>query len=166
MINLSTLKNVTRMKKRSKRVGRGVGCGLGKTCGRGQKGAGARAGYKRRHGYEGGQFRTFMKIPQRGFSQARFRQPLDVINLYQIESMFEDGEVVNLLTLAERGFISNRTYGIKILGNGELTKNVTIEAHAFSDSAREKLSAAKIAFTELSSDLLTNIELYPEEDQE
>lgn len=159
MINLSTLKNTTRMKKRTKRVGRGPGSGLGKTCGRGEKGAGARSGYKRRLGYEGGQFRTFMKIPQRGFNQARFRQAYDVVNLYQIESMYEEGEVVNLLTLAERGFISNKTYGIKILGNGELTKHLTIEAHAFSNSAREKLSAAKIAIVHLSNDLLTSDEL-------
>lgn len=165
MINLSTLKNTTREKKRTKRVGRGIGSGLGKTCGRGQKGAGARSGYKRRFGYEGGQFRTFMKIPQRGFSQARFRRPLDVVNLYQIESMFEDGEVVNLLTLAERGFISNRTYGIKVLGNGELTKKVKIEAHAFSNSAREKLSAAKIDFVQLTNDMLTAEELESEDEE-
>jgi large subunit ribosomal protein L15 len=144
------------MKQRRKRVGRGPGSGLGKTCGRGEKGAGARSGYKRRFGYEGGQFRTFMKIPQRGFNQARFRQAYDVINLYQIDSMFEEGEVVNLVTLAERGFISNKTYGIKILGHGELTKNLTIEAHAFSNSAREKLSAANISIVHLTDDLLAS----------
>lgn len=147
MITLATLKNISRFKKPTKRVGRGPGSGLGKTCGRGEKGAGARSGYKRRLGYEGGQFRTFMKIPQRGFNQKRFRRPFDCVNLGQIESMYVDGEVVNLFTLTDRGFLSGASYGLKILGNGELTKNVTIEAHAFSDSAREKLNTAKIAFT-------------------
>lgn len=146
MITLSTLKNSTRLKKRSKRVGRGCGSGLGKTCGRGEKGAGSRSGYKRRLGYEGGQFRTFMKIPQRGFNQTRFRKPLDVVNLAQIEAMYEDGEVVNLWTLSDKGFISGPSYGLKILGNGLLTKNVTIEAHELSNSAREKLNSAKITF--------------------
>lgn len=161
MISLSTLKNTTRMYKRTKRVGRGAGSGLGKTCGRGEKGAGARAGYKRRFGYEGGQFRTFMKIPQRGFSQVRFRKAFDFVNLDQIESMFDDGEVVNLVSLAERGFLSGSSYGLKVLGNGELKKKVSIEAHAFSASAREKLSAAKIAFTLLESCQMTSEDIIP-----
>ena len=87
MFTLGSLKNTTRPRKSVKRVGRGLGSGLGKTCGRGEKGAGARSGYKRRHTYEGGQFRTFMKIPQRGFSQARFRKPYHVINLFQISQI-------------------------------------------------------------------------------
>ncbi|MBA3238488.1 MAG: 50S ribosomal protein L15 [Parachlamydiaceae bacterium] len=156
MISLSTLKNTTRAYKRMKRVGRGAGSGLGKTCGRGEKGAGSRAGYKRRLGYEGGQFRTFMKIPQRGFNQARFRKPFDAVNLDQIESMFEEGEIVNLVSLAERGFLSGSSYGLKVLGNGELKKKVSIEAHAFSASAREKLSAGKFAFTLLESCQMTS----------
>jgi large subunit ribosomal protein L15 len=147
MITLSNLKNTTRPKKRSKRVGRGPGSGLGKTCGRGEKGAGARSGYKRRLGYEGGQFRTFMKLPQRGFNNTRFQKPLDVVNLGQIEVMYTNGEVVDVVTLAQHGFISGRSNGIKILGKGELTKKVTIHADAFSDTAREKLQKAKIKFT-------------------
>lgn len=161
MMTLATLKNISRFKKRMKRVGRGPGSGLGKTCGRGEKGAGARSGYKRRLGYEGGQFRTFMKIPQRGFNQKRFRRPLDFVNLAQIEAMFEDGEVVNLFTLSERGFLSGASYGLKILGNGELTKNVTIEAHAFSNSAREKLNAAKIVFTLLDNSQMSGEDPVP-----
>jgi large subunit ribosomal protein L15 len=166
MITLSTLKNISRFKKRSKRVGRGPGSGLGKTCGRGEKGAGARSGYKRRFGYEGGQFRTFMKIPQRGFNQTRFRKPFDVVNLDQIESMFEDGEVVSLVSLAERGFLSGSSYGLKVLGNGELTKKVAIEAHAYSDSAREKLSAGKIVFTLLEGNQMANDDFGVSEDNE
>lgn len=166
MITLSTLQNHTREKKRTKRVGRGIGSGLGKTCGRGQKGAGARSGYKRRYGYEGGQFRTFMKIPQRGFNQARFRKPYDAINLFQINEMFEDGETVNLESLADRGFLSGKTYGIKVLGTGDLTKKVIIEAHAFSDCAREKLNSAKISFIVLAADLMTNDQDLSSEDSE
>lgn len=166
MITLSTLRNTDRTDKRSKRVGRGIGSGVGKTCGRGQKGAGARSGYKRRFGYEGGQFRTFMKIPQRGFNQARFRKPYHVINLFQINEMFDDGEVVKLETLAERGFLSGKTYGIKILGTGEITKKLTIEAHAFSDCAREKLNTAKVSFTHLEADLMSNDQFLPPEDGE
>jgi len=87
MISLSQLSNTSRPKQKCRRVGRGPGSGLGKTCGRGEKGAGARAGYKRRLGYEGGQFRTFMKIPQRGFNNARFRKAYDTINLGQIDAI-------------------------------------------------------------------------------
>lgn len=146
MFSLSNLKNTTRYRAAPKRVGRGPGSGLGKTCGRGQKGAGSRSGYKRRYGYEGGQFRTFMKMPQRGFSNARFRRPYDSVNLGQLEFMFEDGDVVNLETLCHKGFLSGLSWGLKILGKGELTKKVTIEADAYSESAREKLLQAKIEF--------------------
>ncbi|MBA3602248.1 MAG: 50S ribosomal protein L15 [Parachlamydiaceae bacterium] len=161
MMTLATLKNISKFKKRMKRVGRGPGSGLGKTCGRGEKGAGARSGYKRRLGYEGGQFRTFMKIPQRGFNQTRFRRPLDSVNLGQIEAMYEDGEVVNLFTLSDRGFLSGASYGLKILGNGELKKNVTIEAHAFSASALEKLNSAKIAFVLLDNSQMSGEDPVP-----
>lgn len=146
MFSLSTLKNTTRPRTAPKRVGRGLGSGLGKTSGRGEKGAGSRSGYKRRYGYEGGQFRTFMKMPQRGFSNARFRKAYDSINLGQLQFMYEDGEVVNLETLCHRGYLSGTSWGLKILGNGELTRKVTIEAHAYSDSAREKLQQANIEF--------------------
>jgi large subunit ribosomal protein L15 len=133
-------------------VGRGPGCGLGKTCGRGEKGAGARSGYKRRFGYEGGQFRTFMKMPHRGFNNARFRRAYDTVNLGQLDFMFEDGDIVNLDTLHDCGFLSGPSYGVKILGDGELTKKVTIHAAAFSDSAREKLKRARIEFIEVDSE--------------
>lgn len=147
MITLDNLKNTTRAYKQSKRVGRGPGCGKGKTCGRGQKGAGSRSGYKRRWGYEGGQMRLHMKSPKRGFSNARFRQELDTINLYQIEQVYQDGDVVNEDTLRANGLLSGQSYGIKLLGDGELTKKVTIEVNEISAPAREKLEQAKIKFT-------------------
>lgn len=146
MMNLSNLKNTTRPFKKSKRVGRGIGSGKGKTCGRGEKGAGSRSGYKRRLGKEGGNMPLFMKTPIRGFNNARFRRELHVVNLKQLEFMFEEGEVVNLSTLKEKGFINGPSYGVKLLGTGLLTKKLNIQVHSISDGAKEKLVQAKINF--------------------
>lgn len=145
MTSLDKLQDVSRERKKRKRVGRGVGSGIGKTCGRGEKGAGARSGYKRRYGYEGGQFRLFMKLPIRGFSNARFKNEYEIVNLGQINEMFEDGETVSAQTLTEKGFLRSREPRVKILGNGELTKKVKIEAAAISSSAQDKLQKAKIS---------------------
>jgi len=147
MISLSNLSNSSRESKSVRRVGRGTSSGAGRTCGRGQKGAGARSGYKRRHGYEGGQFRLYMKLPIRGFSNARFRKSFDTINLDLINTLYEDGEVVSLETLSERGYVKGTSYGIKILGGGELTKKVSIKAEAISDGAKKKLQQANIDYT-------------------
>ncbi|MDP1835442.1 MAG: 50S ribosomal protein L15 [Chlamydiales bacterium] len=140
MSSLHTLENTTRPFKKRKRVGRGLGSGTGKTCGRGEKGAGSRSGYKRRHTYEGGQFRLFMKLPQRGFNNARFRTEYEVINLGQIDTLFNNGDTVNLQTLRDRGVVSGNRDGIKLLGDGELTKKLTIEVDVASQSAQEKLT--------------------------
>lgn len=146
MISLNSLKNTTRPYKAAKRVGRGIGSKSGKTCGRGEKGAGSRAGSKRRYGKEGGNMPLFMKLPIRGFNNARFRREMHVVNLEQINFMFSDNEIVNLDTLRDRGFVSGPSYGIKLLGKGDLTKNVKISVQAISNSAREKLTLAKISF--------------------
>lgn len=146
MFTLGNLKNSSRPRKSVKRVGRGLGSGLGKTSGRGEKGAGSRSGYKRRATYEGGQFRMFMKMPIRGFSNARFRKDFEAVNLDQIHHMYNDGETVNAATLADRGFVKGRNLRIKVLGNGELSKKVTIEADAYSETAKTKLQHAKIEF--------------------
>lgn len=146
MVTLNELKNTTRPYKQRKRVGRGLGSKLGKTSGRGEKGAGARSGYKRRLGKEGGQMPFFMKIPIRGFNNARFRREYHVINLEQLNNVFEDGDTVDLESLKARGFISGPSHGVKLLGNGELTKKVSIKVQAISDGAREKLTRAKITF--------------------
>ena len=143
-MKLNTLS--TRLKRKRNRVGRGPGSGLGKTSGRGEKGAGSRSGYKRRHTYEGGGMRFFMKLPTRGFTNARFQKKLDSINLGQIDAVYNDGDVVNIETLKQRGFMSGPTNGVKLLGDGELTKKVTIELQAYSKSAVEKLEAAKITY--------------------
>ncbi|MBS4165556.1 MULTISPECIES: 50S ribosomal protein L15 [unclassified Neochlamydia] len=145
MTSLNKLQDVSRERKKRRRVGRGIGSGLGKTCGRGEKGAGSRSGYKRRLGYEGGQFRLFMKLPIRGFSNARFSNKYETVNLGQLNEMYSDGETVNAQTLAEKGFFRGKSRGIKILGDGELNKKVKIEVKAVSSAAQEKLQKAKIA---------------------
>ena len=122
-LTLFSLRDTVYKRRKKKRVGRGDGSGKGQTCGRGRKGAGARAGHTHRHTYEGGQFRLFMKLPCRGFTRGRFKKPLDVINLAQIEKAFNDGDVVNKETLRQKGFFKGKCFGVKILGKGELNKN-------------------------------------------
>ncbi len=152
MFKLHSLKNTTKERKPRKLLGRGIGSGLGKTCGRGEKGAGSRSGYTRRYGYEGGQFRMFMKIPIRGFSNVRFQHRLTSVNLSQIDKVYKDGEVVNAESLKKYGFYTGRINGIKLLGDGEITKKVSFEIHSISKSARDKLQKAKITFTLLNEE--------------
>lgn len=146
MVTLATLKNSHRKCQKAKRLGRGIGS-RGVTCGRGSKGQGARSGARRRYGYEGGQFRLFMKLPTRGFTRGRFAKRLDAINLSEINELYSDGEVVNVETLHNHGYLSGKSYGIKILAEGELTKKVKIEAQALSEGARVKLEQAKIDYS-------------------
>ncbi len=147
MTSLHTLENTAQKRKPRKRVGRGIGSGTGKTCGRGHKGMGSRAGWQARHGYEGGQMRFFMKMPERGFSNARFAKTVFSINLGQIDKSFNDGETVNEASLRDRGLLNGACDSIKILGNGELTKKVHIQVDAISENAQEKLKKAKIDFS-------------------
>lgn len=144
MTSLHTLKDTARGSKKRKRVGRGPGSGMGKTSCRGQKGEGARSGTKRRYGKEGGQFPLYMKLPTRGFSNAAFKKQYACINLGQLQQLidanaFAEADVINLKTLAKAGYFKGANDGLKILGDGELTKPVTIEAVAATASAREKL---------------------------
>ncbi|NGX45466.1 MAG: 50S ribosomal protein L15 [Chlamydiae bacterium] len=151
MITLSTLKNTHRYSSKVQRVGRGPGSKRGKTSCRGVKGDKSRSGYKRRAGQEGGQLPLFRKLPVRGFSNARFRREVVSINLGLIEALYQDGETVNLQTLREKGLAPRQVPGgLKILGNGTITKKVTIEAHRFSKSAREQLEKVGISFNEIS----------------
>jgi large subunit ribosomal protein L15 len=147
MITLSVLKNSSRPKKKIQRVGRGIGSKRGATSGRGTKGDGSRRGYSRRYGYEGGQVPLYRKLPVRGFTRGRFDKASQEVTLAQIEKYFADGETVNFETMRQKGLIA-RTLpgGVKILANGELTKKVHIEAHAFSAAARQKLEAKSISF--------------------
>ena len=120
-----------------KRLGRGVGSGLGKTSGKGHKGAKARSGGGKRPGFEGGQMPLYRRVPKRGFHNI-YRTEYATVNVGRLE-IFENGTVVTAETLLEAGLISKVMDGVKILGNGELTKKLTVEAVKFSDSAKEKI---------------------------
>ena len=123
-----------------KRKGRGTGSGNGKTGGRGHKGQKARSGGKLRIGFEGGQMPLARRIPKRGFHNI-FAKPLESVNVSALEK-FEDGAVVDAKVLLDAGVLSKCTYGVKILGNGEITKKLTVKASAFSESAKAKIEAA------------------------
>ena len=125
-------------RKARKRVGRGTSSGTGKTAGRGQKGQGARSGGGKKPGFEGGQTPLFMRLPKRGFTNAKFKVEYAVINLDDL-NRFEDGTVVTPALLKEVGLIKNQLDGIKVLGTGELTKKLTIQANKFSASALVKI---------------------------
>ncbi len=143
-IKLENLQNTARPGKRRKLLGRGPGSGLGKTSGRGHKGMGARSGYKTRQGYVGGGVPLHRRLPTRGFSNARFTFRYDVINLGQLDSIYEDGEEVSLETLRKKGYLKGASKGVKVLAHGELTKKVTFKVEALSSSAKEKLKKLNI----------------------
>lgn len=123
------------------RVGRGIGSGLGKTCGRGHKGWGQRSGAYRRPGYEGGQMPIYRRVPKRGFTNARFRTDYTVINVDSLEG-FDAGTVVDLEAVLAKGLASLDAPLFKVLGDGKLTKALTVRAQKFSKSAMEKIRAA------------------------
>ena len=147
MISLSTLKNTHRPTQQIQRVGRGNGSKRGKTCCRGHKGDKARSGYKRHFGREGGQLPLYRKLPTRGFTNAKFKSKIFILNLSDIQDLFNDGDTVNIDVLIHRK-IATQVYtgGLKILSMGELTKKVNIEAVAISAQAQEKLNQNKISF--------------------
>lgn len=151
MLDLSNIKNTSRPKKKVQRVGRGIGSNRGETCGRGGKGDSARAGYRKRYGYEGGQVPLYRKLPIRGFTRGLFVKESIAISLTAIDKAYNDGEVVNLQTLREKGLIPRRLpKGFKVLANGDITKKVKIEAQAFSEAAIAKLEEKKIPHTVIS----------------
>lgn len=141
-----------------RRVGRGPGSGTGKTSGRGHKGARSRSGYSRRRGFEGGQMPLIRRVPKRGFTNI-FRRPYQIVNLADL-NRFEDGAVVSEVELVAAGFVHgarlyapsapdgeavlvrSRGFRVKVLGGGELTRRLTVRAHAFSESARRKIEGA------------------------
>ena len=123
-----------------KRLGRGTGSGLGKTSGKGHKGAKARSGGGKRPGFEGGQMPLTMRLPKRGFTN-KWRTEYVAINVDRLE-VFEDGQVVSPVELIEMGIIKKIEDGVKIMGNGELTKKLTVQANKFTASAKEKIEAA------------------------
>ena len=127
--------------KERKRIGRGAGSGQGKTAGKGHKGQKARAGRGMRAGFEGGQMPLQRRLPKRGFNNI-FRKEIVAVNVADLEARFENGAVVDVESLKQVGLVKNSFDGVKILGNGELTKKLTVKADAFSESAKQKIEAA------------------------
>ena len=127
--------------KERKRIGRGAGTGQGKTAGKGHKGQKARAGRGMRAGFEGGQMPLQRRLPKRGFNNI-FRKEIVAVNVADLEARFENGAVVDVESLKQVGLVKNSFDGVKILGNGELTKKLTVKADAFSESAKQKIEAA------------------------
>ncbi len=139
-MKLETLSPAPGSKRDVKRIGRGHGSGNGKTAGKGHKGQKARAGFSRSLGFEGGQMPLQRRIPKRGFNNI-FATVYATVNVDALNA-FENGSVVNADALVDAGIIKKTLDGVKILGNGELTKKLTVQAAAFSKSAQEKIEAA------------------------
>ena len=123
-----------------KRLGRGIGSGLGKTSGKGHKGAKARSGGGKRPGFEGGQMPLTMRLPKRGFTN-NFRKEYVAINVSRLD-VFEDGATVGPVELIEMGIIKKIGDGIKVMGDGELNRKLTVQANKFTATAKEKIEAA------------------------
>jgi large subunit ribosomal protein L15 len=140
-VALHNLKPAPGSTRARKRVGRGPGSGLGKTSGRGEKGQKSRSGFGQKPGFEGGQMPLHRRVPKRGFSNARFRKEFTCVNLDRLE-VFEAGTVVTPEVLLKRGIIKKLLDGLKILGDGALTKALTVKAHKFSAKAQERITGA------------------------
>ncbi len=137
---LENLKPVAGARHSKKRLGRGIGSGLGKTAGRGTKGQNSRSGGGVRPGFEGGQLPLFQRLPKRGFHN-HFRVEYEVINVERL-NVFDDGAVVDEAALVQKGFFKDATHGVKILGNGELNKKLTVKANKFSETAKAAIEKA------------------------
>ena len=125
-----------------KRVGRGPGSGLGKTSGRGENGQKSRSGASIPAWFQGGQTPLYRRVPKRGFNNARFRTEYATINLSDLNKYFNDGDEVTPEVLKEKGIIKQQLCGVKVIGNGELEKKLTIKANRFSSSAVTKIESA------------------------
>ncbi|MBU4194473.1 MAG: 50S ribosomal protein L15 [Actinobacteria bacterium] len=139
-MRLHNLKPAPDSRKARKRVGRGPGAGGGGTAGRGHKGQNARSGSKRKPGFEGGQMPLVRRIPKLGGFTPRKRTVYALVNVYQLERFTAD-DVVDPAALAGAGLVKKERGGVKILGGGELSTSLTVKAHAFTRSAREKIEA-------------------------
>ena len=140
-MNINDLRPADGAVKSTKRVGRGIGSGTGKTSTKGHKGQWARSGGGVRPGFEGGQMPLIRRIPKRGFKN-HFRKEFTTVNVSAFE-VFENGTVITAELLRDKGIIGKvEAYGLKVLGNGELTKNVTVQANKFTQSAVEKIEKA------------------------
>ena len=124
-----------------KRIGRGPASGQGKTAGKGHKGQKARAGRGPRIGFEGGQMPLQRRIPKRGFNNI-FAKEIAIVNVSDLNDKFEDGQEVDVNALVKSGLVKDKLDGVKVLGNGDITKKLTVKADHFSASAKEKIEAA------------------------
>ena len=142
-MNITELHSVTKDGKypKAKRVGRGRSSGHGKTSGRGMKGQKSRAGKLGRPHFEGGQTPLVMRVPKRGFNN-KWKKDYAIVNLWQLESKFQDGDTVDPAVLLDRGIIEKSVDGLKVLGEGELTKKLRVKAQKFSGAAKEKIEKA------------------------
>ena len=140
-MKLNELRPAEGSAKASFRVGRGPGSGNGKTAGKGHKGQNARSGGGVRPGFEGGQLPLYRKLPKRGFHN-KFATVYAIVNVATLENKFQDGDIVNLETLLAKKIIRKACDGLKVLGDGELTKKLTVQAAVFSAAAKEKITAA------------------------
>lgn len=136
---LNELKPVAGARHAKKRLGRGIGSGLGKTAGKGTKGQNARSGGGVRPGFEGGQLPLFQRLPKRGFHN-HSRKEYAIVNLKQLNA-FDDGAVVDVVALINAGLVKEVLDGVKVLGQGELTKKLTVKANKFSESAKKAIEA-------------------------
>jgi len=140
-MKLSELKSIPGAKTDSKRKGRGVGTGNGKTAGKGHKGQNARAGGGVRPGFEGGQMPLYMRMPKRGFNNKEFATVYAEVNVSSL-NVFDDGQTINAETLKTKGIIKKIHDGVAILGNGDLSKKLTVQAARFTKTASGKIEAA------------------------
>jgi large subunit ribosomal protein L15 len=140
-MKIEDLKPAEGSRKSDRRVGRGVGSGLGKTSGKGHKGQKARSGGTKGAGFEGGQMPLQRRLPKRGFTNYPFSKEYAVINLRDLAKL-GDLNVITPDVLRERGIVKDLKDGLKVLGDGEISKSLTVKAHAFSSAAQEKIAAA------------------------
>ena len=150
---LSTLKPPAGARTKRKRIGRGPGSGLGKTAGKGHKGQKARSGGGIRVGFEGGQMPLYRKLPRRGFNNFNFRTSYQTVNVGQLEKV--EGDTIDRESLVKAGLIRTNGDGVKLLGNGELSKAYTVKVDKISASARSKIEAAGGTITEAAAEVET-----------
>lgn len=139
-MDLSNLKPPAGQKQNQRRVGRGMGTGRGKYSGRGQKGQHSISGFSQKRGFEGGQMPLHRRLPKRGFSNYPFKKEYAVINVARLAKL--EGDEFSPETLNKSGIIKKLGQGLKVLGTGELTRAITVHAHLFSESAKQKIEAA------------------------
>ncbi|MHC4932757.1 MAG: 50S ribosomal protein L15 [Planctomycetota bacterium] len=140
-MNLADVRSAYIPRRKRKRVGRGAGSGIGKTCGRGTKGQQSRSGGGTPPGFEGGQMPLYRRLPKRGFNNAKFRTVYAIVNVGQLERAFDDGATVDAEAIRQARLVNAKSGPIKILGSGDLTKKLTVEAARFSGSAKRKIEA-------------------------